>query len=337
MTAQHRIDSIPGRKTDTVRTIKLLLVLCFAVVAPGQVSTPEDSCGVPLVVTRFAPTTAKVELVTDLEPKDLSVRVGGSASTVKSASVDSGSKRIALILDASQKVPTDEWKLETEMAATLIENGRKLDRFAIHLVGVDASFGPFLPLGDMQAKLREMASSRPEAVDGSERIYDALFAAAKLLDPPEFGDTIFMFGHPDDLGSQATPERVLEIILTNRLRFYAMSFTDPLRGRIPPGFDLNKPLPKNALPGGADNISHATGYFFSYHSVESLKFPGQITLLERFLGDLYAGIASPYRLKIIQTASGKSQVDLTIVHGETRSIRQDDVHYPHFIYPCTSH
>ena len=319
-----------------MRTIKLLLVLCSALVVSGQLSAQEDSCDVPLVVTRFAPTTAQVELVTDLVPKDLSVRVGGSPSTVKSASIDSGSKRIALILDASKKVPKDEWKLETEMAATLIENGRALDRFALYLVGVDASFGPFLPLGDIQAKLRDMASSRPEAVDGNERIYDALFAAAKLLDPPEFGDTIFLFGHPDDLGSQATPEQVQEIILRNRLRFYAMSFTNPLRGKIPPGFDLNKPLPKGAIPGGADNISHATGYFFSYHSVDTLNFPGQMTLLEGFLGDLYAGIARPYRLKIIQTASGKSAIDLTIVNGETRNIRQGDVHYPHFIYPCTS-
>ena len=319
-----------------MRTIRLWLMLCFAFVVSGQLSAQDDSCDVPLVVTRFAAATAKVELVTDLVPKDLSVRVGGSPSTVKSASVDSGSKRVALILDASKKVPKDEWNLETEMAVTLVENGRALDRFSLYLVGADASFGPFLPPGDVQARLRDMASSRPEAVDGNERIYDALFAAAKLLDPPEFGDTIFLFGHPDDLGSQVTLEQVQEIILRNRLRFYALSFTDPLRGKLPPGFDLNKPLPKSAIPGGADNISHATGYFFSYHSVENLKFPGQTTLLEGFLGDLYAGIARPYRLKIVQTASGKSPLDLTIINGETRNIRQNDVHYPLFIYPCKS-
>jgi hypothetical protein len=319
-----------------VRAIKLLLMLCLALVVSGQLSAEDDSCDVPLVVTHFAVATAKVELVTDLVPKDLSVRVGGSPTTVKSVSVDSGSKRVVLILDASKNVPKDEWNLETEMAVTLIENGRALDRFSLYLVGADASFGPFLPLGDVQAKLIDMASSRPKAIDGNERIYDALFAAAKLLDPTEFGDTIFLFGHPDDLGSQATPEQVQEIILRNRLRFYAMSFTDPLRGKLPPRFDLNKPLPKSAIPGGADNISHATGYFFSYHSIETLKLPEQMTLLEEFLGDLYAGIARPYKLKIVQTASGKSPLELTIVNGETRNIRQGDVHYPHFIYSCTS-
>jgi hypothetical protein len=255
---------------------------------------------------------------------------------VKSASIDGGSKRVALILDASRKVPKDEWKLETEMAVSLIENARALDRFTLSLVGVDIPAGPFLPLGDLQAQLRDVASSRPEAVDGNERVYDALLDAAKRLDPPEFGDTIFLFGHPDDLGSKATPDQVEEMILRNRLRFYAMSFTDPLRGKLPPQFDLNKPLPKNAIPGGADNISHATGYFFSYHSVETLRIPGQLTLLEGFLGDLYAGIAQPYRLRLSSNTSGKTAVELTVVNAETRNVRQGDVHYPRFIYPCTS-
>ena len=99
---------------------------------------------------------SKVELVTDLEPKDLSVRVGGSTSAVRSASVDSGSKRIALILDASQKVPTDEWKLETEMAATLIENGRTLDlnTFRRVVVGVTSPFNqnPQQRCGELKRK-----------------------------------------------------------------------------------------------------------------------------------------------------------------------------------------
>jgi hypothetical protein len=161
-------------------------------------------------------------------------------------------------------------------------------------------------------------------------------AAAKRFDPPEFGDTIFLFGHPDDLGSKATPEQVEELILRHRLRFYAMSFTDPLRGKLPPGFDLNQPLPKNLGQQGADKISHATGYFFSFHSVDALKFPGQVALLEGFLGDLYAGIAQPYRLKVSLNTSDKAALDLSVVNGKDRNIRPDDVHYPHFIYPCKS-
>jgi hypothetical protein len=291
---------------------------------------------VPLVVTRFVAASATVELVRDLTAKDFAIKVGGSPSTVKSASVDTGGKRVALILDASKKVPTDEWKLETEMAVSLIENARPLDRFMLVLVGVDTPAGPLLPSEDLQAQLRGIASSRPATVDESERIYDTLLAAAKRFGPPEFGDVIFLFGHPNDLGSKASGEQLEELLLKNRLRFYAMSFTDPLRGKLPPGFDLNKPLPKDIGQKQADKISHATGYFFSFHSVDALKIPGQRALLEGFLADLYSGIAQPYRLKISLNASDKTALDLAVVNGKDRNIRQGDVHYPNFIYPCAS-
>jgi len=313
-----------------MRTIKLLMVACFAFTTSLQLSAQEDSCDVPLVVTRFVPTARKVELVTDLAAQDLNVRVGGIPSTVKSAFVDSGGKRVALILDASKRVPNNEWNLETEMASALAKSGRTLDRFSLYVIGVDASFGPLLPTAEVQARLRDAASSRPEAVDGNEKIYDALFAASKLLDPPEFGDTIFLFGHPDDLGSQTTLGKIQGIVLRNRLRFYAMSF-----GKLPPLPDPNTPLPKGTNPAGVENTVRATGYFFSYHYVENLKFPGQTELLKGHLADLYAGIANPYRVKIVQTAPSRSSLELTVVKGEGRNIRQDDVHYPHFVYPCT--
>ena len=115
-----------------------------------------------------------------------------------------------------------------------------------------------------------------------------------------------------------------------------MSLTDPLLNKLPPGYDLNKPLPKDIGQPETDKISHATGYFFSFHSVDTLKIPGQRALLEGFLGDLYEGIAQPYRIEINVKTSGKSGLDLAVVNGKDRSISQNDVHYPHFIYPCAS-
>ena len=136
-----------------------MICVALLVVRPFLLSAQESSCDIPLVVTRFAAAKGTVEPVADLMPKDLSVSVGGSPSTVKDASVDGGSKRVTLILDASRRVPKDEWRLETEMAVNLIENARALDRFSLSLIGVDTPTGPFLPLGDVQGQLRDMAFS----------------------------------------------------------------------------------------------------------------------------------------------------------------------------------
>jgi hypothetical protein len=294
------------------------------------------SCDVPLVVTRFVPSSGAVELVQDLSAKDLTVKVGGLSSTVKNAAIDRGSKRIGLILDASKTIPQDEWKLETERAISLIERARPEDKFSLFVVGGDPPGGLLLSSSEVQERLKKLAVSRPDAPDGTERIYDALLLMAKHLDPPEFGDAIFLFGHPEDSGSNTNPKQVQELILRNRLRFYAVSFTDMLRGKVRRGFDLNKPVPANVGTEKIDQISHATGYFVSFHSVQALNFPGQMALFKGFLGDLYAGIAEPYRLKIDLSTSGKTSLNLLIKDGKARNIRQLDVHYPHFIYRCST-
>ena len=268
----------------------LLVTLCVQVSAQKNA---DHSCDVPLVVTRFVPSSGTVEFVQDLTAKDLTAKVGKTSTTVENASIDRGAKRIALILDASNNIPQDEWKLETNMAVSLIEHARQEDKIALFLIGSDIRPASFLNASEVRVRLQTLASSRPKAPDDNEKLYDALLLAGQHLDPPEFGDSIFLFGHPDDSGSKARPEQVQALILRNRLRFYGVSFSDPLRGKLPPGFDLNKPLPANVGMEKADQISHATGYFFSFHSVRALNIRGQMSLFKGFLGDLYAGIAGP--------------------------------------------
>jgi hypothetical protein len=267
--------------------------------------------------------------------KDLSVQAGGVPATSGSVSVDSGPRRVALILDGSGNVPNDEWALETEMATSLVSHARPQDRFAFFLVGTNVPASGLLSSDEVQDRLRAVASSRPLVAGSTERIYDALFEAAKRFDPPQFGDALFLFGHPEDSDSAATPEQLEALILKDRLRFYAMSFTDPLRAKLKPGFDLNKPLPKDVMQENADKISHATGYFFSYHSVEALSLRGQSELLKGFLGDLYAGIAEPYRLGIsTPSATGRIALQVTVINAMHHGIRSDDVHYPRYVYAC---
>jgi|GEM_PF-2457824 len=322
-----------------MRIIWFLLALNFTILSNTPQSSaqqsPEQTCDVPLVVTPFVPASRTVELVKDLNANDLTVRVGNSPGKIVSASVDSGPRRVALVLDASRNVPNDEWKLEVEMAASLVEHARPEDRFGFLVAGTDIAIGPVLSSAEVGDLLREAMLSRPPVADSSEKIYDALLEAAHSLDPPAFGDALFLFGHPQDSGSKVSPDQLQELILTNRLRFYAMSFTDPLRGKLPPGFDLNKPLPANLGQERLDKIANATGYFFSFHAVDVLRIPGQLELLKGFMGDLYAGIAEPYRLSLSTLATpGLTTLDVVVTDASNRGINNRDVHFPHYLYPC---
>jgi hypothetical protein len=291
----------------------------------------EESCDVPVVVTHF-----NNDLVRDLKPADFSVRLGDIPRTVDSASIDGSPKRVALILDASRNIPEDEWKLETEMAASFLEHARPQDQFAFLVISADGTVNAPSSSSDVAERLRKLERARPATTEPNERIYDALLAAVNRLNPPQFGDAIFLFGHDGDLGSNTAADRVFDLILRNRLRFYGLSFADPL-AKLPPGFDLNKPLPKDLGPSKLALLSAETGYFFSFHAVRSVNYPGQKPLLKAFLGDLYAWIAEPYRVRAPATAvKDKTKLEITVTNLATREVHQDGIHYPRSLYPCVA-
>jgi len=314
--------------------VSLTICLAIALLEPawsfGQ-EVAAESCDVPVVVTHY-----DNKLDRELSPTDFSVHLGGAPKPVDSATIDESPRRVALILDASRNIPTDEWRLETEMAASFAEHARPRDQFAFLVIAAQGTVDSFLSSGDTAERLRKLTGSRPAATEANERIYDALLAAAKRLDPPQFGDAIFLFGHHEDFGSATTSDEVLRLILKNRLRFYGMSFADRL-AKLPKGFDLNKPLPKGFDRSNLELLSAETGYFFSFHSAQSVNYPGQMPLFKNFLADLYTWIAEPYRLKIPASAiKDKTQLEIAVTDLETRKIHKDGIHYPRSLYPCNA-
>ncbi len=289
----------------------------------------------PVVVTRFDPASRTVQAVSNLGVNDLTVQLGTASVLVRDVSVDAGPKRVILVLDASQRIPNDEWKLEVEMAATLVTKARTADTLALLLIGSGGTESALSPATEIGERLRILSGARPSSSEPNERTVDALIQAANLLIPPSFGDSIFLFGHDEDSGSRAGQEQLREILLKHRLRFYGMSFTNPLEGKLPAGFDLNKPLPASLGPSKLAQLSMATGYNFSFFSVSALSIPGQLRLLKEHIGDLYAGIAAPYRIVIpADSIPAPGSVRLTVTNAQERNINLRDVHYPKFIYPC---
>jgi hypothetical protein len=203
--------------------------LCGAELHAQAVS---DSCDVPVVVADYFNQTVR-----DLAPKDFSVRLNDVVTPVAGASIDAGPKRIAIVIDASRNVPAEEWKFETEMTAEFLKHARPGDRFAFSVFGADAFHGELLSSSQVLDRLQGLSGKT------NERIYDALLAAARRLDPPQFGDAVVLFGHHEDNGSEATADDLQSLMVKNGVRFFAVSFANPL----PPGFDPRKPVPKSSL------------------------------------------------------------------------------------------
>ena len=257
-------------------------------------------------------------MLLDLRPEDLVVHVGSDQGIVESMKVDGGPKRVALILDPSRNVPDQEWNLEAEMAARMVEIARPDDRFLLFLEGIDRPNAQFLSPEETDRQLRAMTFNRPSTSDSTERAYDTLLDAVRRLDPPAFGDALILFGHAEDAESKTDPDQLLELILRSRQRLFGFSFREPMGD------------PK------LDQMSRETGYFVSFHQVESLKEPLQMTLLNGFMSDVYAWIAQPYRLRIRPVrAKEAASLRIEVLNTKVRVPRADAPYYPHMIYPCS--
>jgi hypothetical protein len=291
---------------------------------------PQESCDIPVVVSRY-----DNSLVEDLKPDDFKFEIGADKGTVTSAVIDRGPKWVALILDASRNIPDDEWKMQVEMAANLLGHARLGDRFFFMVLETDIAPVDSLEAAAVKERLAKLAMSRPAATDSNEKIYDALLLASNEHKPSQFGDTIFLFGHHEDFGSLADPDEILGVMLRKRLRFFGMSYADLFRN-LPRGFDINKPLPPEMRPKKLEQMSMATGNYFSFHQLVALRQPGQMELYESFLGDLYLRIAEPYRVRITMTSiKGPQALHLAVSNMQERKVRDNSMYYPRTIYPCS--
>jgi hypothetical protein len=307
------------------RAILLVVFLtCWPWAAPAQ-EVSSSACELPVVVTDY-----NNRLVRYLKPSDFSVRIAGEPGLVIGLSLDPGPKRIALVLDSSSKVPQDEWKLQTEMAEELVSRSRTGDQFFLALVGSNSASEAFHSPTELAARLRELGTSRPNS-SPNEQIYDALAQAARNFDSPKFGDTIFLFGHYRDSGSSMSLDTLRDLILRKRLRFFGMSFEDRFAGQV---LQPNKPLPKNSL-APLETLSSDTGYFFSYHAVRDLGYPGQVPLFKNYLTDLYSWISEPYRVEIsAPQAKDGSSLAVSVTEMETHRVNQRGIHFPQSLFGC---
>jgi hypothetical protein len=216
------------------------------------------------------------------------------------------------------------------MAAYVAKQGRPKDRFVLALVGAADAPRDFDPEEAIN-QLRTWESSRPTS-SGDARLYDILISATRRFDPSRFGDTIFLFGHPEDSACKASVGELRDLLLKNGIRLFGLSFTDPLLGKFPNGFDPNKPMPHGTFPELSD-VSLATGAFYSFQSLESLKH-GSPSLFKASLANIYEGISEPYRVTL-PMAGRTGLLDLRIALKDYQSrVNPGDIHHPTFVYPC---
>jgi len=287
------------------------------------------TCDVPLVVEAYDPSSRNDEPVKTLGVSDLLVQLGTEWYSVASATVDDGPKRVALILDRTGRISQDEWKMEVELATTFVEHGRHGDTFALLLAGSRSAPTRFDAVKETGKQLRKLKSSRRASTESGGSTYDALLAAGNLLNPPGFGDSIYLFGRGDDSGSAAGLEQVQDLLLKNGLRFCGLSLSASLTAEVL-------------------QLSRRTGCVFSFTSLKTLSLPAmqgphdmglippQLSLQKAALGRSFAQLAAPYRVGIpASLIPARMELKFDVPTAEERKIDVRDEYYPRVVYPCS--
>jgi hypothetical protein len=281
------------------------------------------------VVSQSDTTPGAGVLVKGMKVDEFKASSGQRPIAIQSIAEDAGPKRIAVVMNLGPGVPEAERNLEIELAISFLSDAREEDRFALLTVGGSNSGAAFASAADVIAQLKKVSAAAPNS--GSHN-YDTLLEAAKLLSPPRFGDAVFLFGPPEDDGSAGSIQAVREKFLTNGTRLYGVSLTNPLVGKVPPGWNPNQKLPATFARAPLDVLAADTGYFVSFHQPRALQFPGQLELLKGFLAGLYSGIARPYRLTL--PSEHGSDLEIVLQSPAYRGLRNSELHYPHVVPEC---
>lgn len=249
-----------------IKRVETLVALAwFLSTAAVAENSPASSCAVPLAVTRFNSQLRSDELVRDLKANELNAEIGAQEVTPLNVEIDEGPKRIVVVFDDTLRIGQHERRLQAEMVAGFIEHARPQDQFALVLVGSERNPEKFQSAGEMREVISQLLSARPSGAGSGRDTLDALLGATRLLNPPSLGDTVFLFGRDVDSTNDVDYAPLRDAILRNGTRFLALSLKNPLENRLPPGANLNKPLPAGFGPSTLARLSAANRMVVQLH------------------------------------------------------------------------
>jgi len=220
----------------------LWFALAIALPARGQT----DPCLQRTVAVSVVDTAAKP--VTGLTPQDFHAEMKGKRVPILSAMPDESSHRVLIVLDASKSMVEDEkeWSLAKSLAGEAL--AASPGHFQAGLIVFNDQVRVKIPVqsGTQAARraldeLPERPRKKDQRIGRHTALWDALMAATELLDPPQFGDSIYAITDGWDNASSKGLKMLRKTLAARGVRVFAEWFGyDVLSGF--PGTPEDSPL-----------------------------------------------------------------------------------------------
>ena len=209
------------------KTIELasVVVLVFAWLGSAQ-SQPSAGTSSLLVTV----VNADGNFVRDLTKDDFRIRVNGRPVAPRDASFSVAPRRIVVLLDMSSSMASKtKWQVAREAVDDLIADTPPEVHIALFTFSnhVRDAFD-FSQSRDSMAKwLKENADMSAVNIRGTTGLYNAVLAAAKLLQPGRSGDAIYIITDGGDNASDITETEIRKILLRSKIRLFVFLLDEP--------------------------------------------------------------------------------------------------------------
>ena len=171
--------------------------------------------------------------VRDLTKNSFRVKVNGHPAAIVAASYDLSPRRIVVLLDMSGSMrggaeQSKKWRIAREAVEEfLMETPADVQ---VALVTFSSKVHKVIELSldrsSIEAWLKH-GSSQDSDIRGTTAFYDAVVAAARLLQPAKEGDAIYAVTDAGDNSSQVVPADARRLLLQASIRLFLFLFSEP--------------------------------------------------------------------------------------------------------------
>jgi len=282
--------------------VLLLLAANLALAPTAQAQAQQDACWLRTVPVSVL--DEHVRPVVGLSVHDFAPSVSGQPAEVASVEPVQGPRRVIVMLDASAGMNHVDAQadLARALAADALRASTKAFRAGLVVFDseVRASYPPAENPKRASAALRDVHPAKVGENQKNEHaaLWDALQAALTLLNPPEFGDAIWVITNGEDASSQTTPGEIAALALARGVRVSILLFNPATSFPALPVISSGAIFDIPAHTGGLVVRVEAAQGTFRNREVSYRLTPSQFRELDAAVDVLYAATQYAIRVQI---------------------------------------
>ncbi len=219
------------------RRVITAFLLCLAI--PAAARGQADPCQQRFVAVSVLDEQGKP--VQGLAARDFSAQIKRKPVNILSAQLDAQPHRVVVVLDSSGSMtePQAKWSMAKSLASDALAASPA--RFRAGFIVFNDKIRVRLPIQEDTQPARDALNAlvtpqrkSDKTTGGLTALLDALMGAIQMLDPRQFGDSIYVITDADDNRSVATPKEVRAALACRGIRLFAEWFGEIASQRATP-------------------------------------------------------------------------------------------------------